>query len=726
MTNNYTQYRKGPDEKGVKSTDGRGNVYNYKPRNKRERSVRRQMIDRFRTMRDDYLRKEFLKDREYAQKDYRMWTPERDIDDYRANIALPDSLAIVQSYLQETINLQMRPMIEGVEYSDGDRASLSNIVLNHSMDRTDFDRTIMEGMNTKAIEGMAVYLEEWHLEVQTVKDLTSVSAEGELKYKEREIIRKDDSYTRLVSIDDCFIDPAAEFDYEAIDFFYREVLSHEEFMRIYGDKPGFKNQSKVIPAKHFMNEAGADQVNTSFFDVAEDIDRDEVEVLHYHNKEDDLYGALANSVVIRDDPLPTKHKELPFSLDTLIRIPGTMYGMGIPHIIRSTKEVRQGGLNMVVDRGTLHYSKMFLVNDLFDIDEEEATPRPNGFIHVNANGLPLNQAIQPLEYGDTPVSYYRLDDLMTQSERRATGIDENSQGVPQGGTATQAALLDEATQKRVGLYNQMSMISAIKRIGRLKYSNINFFYKQPRISRLVVDNEEKAKTDYRKIRVHDQEVQLVENKNSGGESTKSIKINPISGNSQFELNEAFSGFMEGDEDLVMTTTSGDTGSKAVKRSNFNEMMDRISANPLFVAHLDPQKTLKSYLKINDIDPRTMMRGDGMTDHEWANLADLENKMMAGSEDAKPVALAPTPDATEAHTLEHIRFTESEEFQNLPRAVQDSINAHILAEHAANPTTSGGEGLFQGPQGSSQTVAGGPATVSGNDVTQQLGQGGNGL
>src|SRR6185436_10019507 len=100
----------------MNNTDDNKNDF-YKPKNKAEREARRVVWDRYRAMRDDPIRKEEEKHWDEGDKAFMQYVPERDADDWRAHISLPDAFAAVQAHMQETIDRRGRPVLESVESS---------------------------------------------------------------------------------------------------------------------------------------------------------------------------------------------------------------------------------------------------------------------------------------------------------------------------------------------------------------------------------------------------------------------------------------------------------------------------------------------------------------------------------------------------------------------------------------------------------------------------------
>lgn len=670
---------------------GTGYQYTYKP-NKQARKLRSHIYDRFLRMRDDTLRKEAEMDWEQADKKMRMWRPERDPDDWRADIRLPDAFAAVQTHMQETIGMKIRPSLKPQEGSDTPLAFFGNGIMTHNMDRTGFDLEIMRAINCSASRGTAFTVEEYLYETRTVKDPVSV-VNGVLQYQDKEIIDKDDTFTLHVANERIYIDEAADRIELAEDYIHEERMRIDTFKTKYGNSDVYFDVDKVIPA-------GSISERTNFFDNADDsMDGDYVQVLRYYNKMTDTYAILANTVIICDQPIPFKHKELNVSVWNYYPVEGRIYGLGIPKIISPLQEEREAIRNLSLDRQKMHLNKMFLVSDLFDIDEDEATTRPHGFINVNSGGMPLDNVIRPLEYGDVPGSSIRMDDQLRDDEKRVTGIDDRSQGVNMGGTATEAAILTEQSQKRINLINTLTGMATIERIGKLKWSNIRFFYPAPRIERITQDNKEVEKKVYRKISVEGREFKIVENPQT---SKKELQMNEVTGTGSFDLDAAHATFFDniGDADIKIQWDVKATLPQAIRQSKLMEIFQAAVANPFVMKETNIRRAWKDVLMEHELDPRTWMTDKGMDEDDQMAKAQWENQIML-----KGLALDPTQDASEMHTMVHLWFTESQQYQDAIKenpAIDEIFKRHILGENENGP---GGQAAGQGTPAPGAGVSG---------------------
>lgn len=688
----------------VKSTEGDGHKYDYSPSNKKDRDARRRIFKRFCDMRDDPIRKEAEKEWDLGRKMYRMWAPEKDADDWGADVVLPDGFAAIQTHMQETIDARFRPMLEGVESSDEILANYNNLIFQHAMDTTEFDAETTKARRISAMCGTSFTREEYRYETREVMDPTSYK-DGKIQYTKKEIVDWDDVYTRSVRNENVYIDENADDMKYAVDWIYREVLDYDTFMAMYNGRPGFKDLDKVVPC-------GSLNSTVSFFQMAGDMTKDDVEVLHYENLLTDSYDVLANNVLVCTGPLPSKHKQLSLDVWQFYPVDGQIYGMGIPKIIYTLVEERRTNRNQRIDRGTLQNHKMFLLNDLFDLDDDDLTPKPHGIVRVNTNGLPISQAVMPLEYGDVPVSSIRMDEELLSDERRAHGMGE-SQNMEAGATATQAAILKEDTQRRIGLINTLVAWNTLIRLGKKKWSNILFFYPAGRTERVQEANKWHDKTVYRTIKTPGYQFKLYGDPEQG--QKLELGATEIQGKGRVKLDPTFARYMSDDMDVVMNAAAMAIISKAIKRQETNEMFDRVMNNPLIARYADGQKAFKRMLIINEEDPKEWMANDGMTDQDMRELAEKENMLFIDMERTQKIFMIPgTPGANEAHTEVHLAFTRTAAYEALSEPIKKAIANHILEENEKNPNTANVAELMGGgaPAGADGGAGGGLAVPPG--------------
>lgn len=679
------------------ATDDKDTPKRYVPTDK-EKEVLKLISDRFDVMSNDPRRKAAEKQWDMGDQMFLQWNGslDRDDDDWRAHVTLPDGFSAVQTHMQETIERRSRPVLKPVESSDEALQLFANSILNHNMDTTGYDYQDYLAKQTAAIRGTSFTLTYWRTDKREIKDLDSVDEDGSLTYKKKIQVDFDDDYTEWVDNQFIYLDPGASDQNSLRDMIHQEIMNWDDFQRDYKLRSDYINID-LVP------KAGSSAAETSFLQRATDVTDDDVQIDNYYSRALDVWYVRANGVIIRMTPLPWKHKELPISVHTHYNVPGSIYGLGIPYVIYSLTEERKSLRNLNLDRQHLNSDKMFLVNDTVDLDEEDIRTRPSGLVSVNTNGLRLGDTIMPLEYGDTPISYYKAEEMLLEDIRRAHGINDQLQGNNVGGTATEAAILKEVAQKRINLVNILSEMNTVIRTGRLKWSNIQFFYPAGRIAK-ITDPDAPAKRTKRTIRTTGRTFRVIKDADTG--KTK-LAYDDIDGESTFVLDRTMAKFMQNEFDITMSAQSGAVLSKPLKQAKTTEMFNMLNLNPQIAAVIDPVKSTKRYLEINDEDPRDWMRSNTMTDQEWRTLAMHENIVMA-----KGQMLDPTKNAPEIHTEVHLDYMNSDDYQlliaNNP-AIKDIFERHALGEHENNPATGS---IADAMNGATQALAGDDSLTGG--------------
>lgn len=698
----------------------------YNPKNKQEREVRRQTYYRYYQMRDNDWRSEAEREWEMADKEYQLWMSDEalssmttqgstgnqfsytyatqniaDPDETRSHLKLPDAFSAIQSHMQETVNRKSRPTLTATNSSEEPRQEFANSILNYNMNNTNFDyHWYMSGLGA-AIRGTSVLRDYYRVDRRWVNDIDDVDDDGNMTFKPRQITDFDDDMTEWIPNEFFYIDEKArQIDY-ADDAVYREIMNIRDFQRIYGGKNNFINQDLVT--------RGGETTTRSFFKLPKDITGNDVEVLHYYNRALDAYWVVANNVVIHYGPLPTKHKELPFAVRYYYRVPGRFWGMGIPRIIHMLAEERNSIRNMNMDRQHGQINQMFLHNNMYDIDEEDLIWRPGGLISIDTNGQPIDNAIKPLVLPDIPASYFKTDQIMIQDIGRAIGIDleKEQEASP---TATAAALKQENYLKRIVMIAQLDEMETIMRVGRLKWSNIQFFYPKGRMDTIYEDEEEKQQQVLKTITTEGKKFEI---KNVNG--TPTLSMEDIQGASELQINKKMAKYLEGNFDVSVDATQFQPVSRAVQQTKVTELYSLFIGNPNTAALMDIGKSMSRVLEVNDEKPKDWLAGFNQDPGTAMLAAETENRVMAASQ-----PLGPTPGATEEHTLVHIMFTQSQEYNTLVQThpeIRQIFANHIMGEHEANPATgSAGEAMSANGLGGNGT----PGAPPGNPAMQTPG------
>jgi hypothetical protein len=630
-----------------------------------EEEIRQRVYDRYKAMKDAETRGEAETEWDMGDKSYEAYVEAQDDDDYRTNINKPIAFSIIETELQETIDRRPRPLVKPREYSDNAKVQFINDALDYSFDIGNFDYQYYLAKKESLIRGTGFLFEYYREDSRVVSDMKMVKDEenpGEFKEEYNLIKRVDfeDVYAEYIPNEMIYVGPEGNHISKKADAIIREVIDIDAFRQKYDGRRGYVNIDKVV--------AGGDTSHYTFYSPDEDVTAHDVEVLHYYNRTLDRYDVVANDIPIRYGPNPNPHKEIPLVPIYCYKRPNRFYGFGIPKIIKSPVEERNTLSNLRLDYQKMGINKMFFYDETVELDELDLVTRPHGGVPVSTNGRPVRDVIQWMEYGDVKPSSYREEEILIEDIRRATGIDDRVQGVNAGGTATEAAILKESSMKRINAKETLNEMDGLIRLGRLRLENIRFYYTIPKITRIVEANgEEKVTRKPKEIRVEGKTYSFDEQGNLQMAQTEGYSFFEVKGKAKALFNDM------AEYDIEMEAGSSGELSKPLKQQKVAEMVDRITANPMFMKYLEPRKALQRYISVNDEDSREWVKKEYDT-VDMQMQAEMENRVMASG-----YPLPPTPGADETHTIIHIMHTKTADYQQYPEELQSVYEAHIMGE-----------------------------------------------
>lgn len=666
---------------------------NYKP-TEAEYDEIRQVYDRFQDMKA--ARAPFEKDWEKAEKNYMGYRPTKDADDWSSDIFVPLTSSIVEAELSEIVTQSLKPMIVERGSEDTPKAMVMRHLFDYSWDIGKADVEMFDILKSALIKGTGIG-QEYYLKqprkIRTLKD-------G--KITEEEVMEYDDCYLEAVKLEDFYPDDKGRGffgPHGCRDAIRRHIMHIDDFKNYFTGKWDPQNRARFV-------QPGGDTNYFEFYKPPEGIRKDkDVEVLWYWNKPEDKLIVVANDVRVVSMPLPYKHKQLPFARAVDIKDIHQFYGRGEPKLLESIQEELNILRRQILDRNHLDIDKPMLVSDKLTLDAEDSIAEPHKMIPVSD----VNQ-VKPLEYGDISASAFRSIEMLQEDAIRSTGMDVRMQSVSPSArtTATEAAILKEATLRRLQLKIWMLKRDFLVDIGRLRVSNIIQFYPQPKMERIVGErgseyykqNVEKARSEgnlvetktgayqkkYRNIRLKDTAIDM-----SGG----MMKEIPAKGYTFFEAKPDFFLPTHGGFDIRYEATSDIPLSKPLMIQQKSEMYDRLANNP----QVDPWVLAKRYLETNDEIPddfKMKQQGqdadvptpDSEMLQQLVELAGQENEqMMAGNQ------VPPTPYSSPAHTEIHIEFMNGEDFKKFAdEETVQNFSDHITGELMAQGARGGQSGV----------------------------------
>jgi len=475
-------------------------------------------------------------------------------------------------------------------------------------------------------------------------DVDKMSDEEKEKLQNREKLFEEDvlyDYDDIafepVKIQEIFVDPSARnlhgTSYEAQYIIRRMLPSLAQFKAMYSADPDAKNVNKVRPVSHYIGE------ETEFFEPPTDVDNDEyVEVLHYYNKAEDKYVVVANDVLIKDMPLPYKHKQLPFIKIDAYEVPHQFYGMGIPDKLMNIQGEEEILKNLVYDR--LHITANPIVKVKKSIYGEFSkayqTAEPGLMIPVNQQ-----DDVEPLEYQTMNFDMFRGIDALNRDAVLATQIDPIQMGVNQKYVSATTSMLTKEQMDTYILSLVETWTEPLNTAAKQIISLMEQFYTVPRV-------EAAGKTAKNKrVRLADIEI-----------NPKTLEVTEKRGKyTDLEISEEYFN-INGDWDVEVDSESVEVQSKAIEMQKSQAAIAQLA--PFMV---DPQntqatmqhptpwvdgpKTLEWYMETNNI-PRELMAVLAEDEDISIERAELQGKKMLGGDIVPGI-----PGESEVHKKVHV-------------------------------------------------------------------------
>jgi len=693
----------------------------YKPSEK-EHGLLRFVYQRYSDMKATRSKFEPIWDRH--EKQWEAWRPPKNINDWQSNIVPPFTTSIVEAELSELIDQTLRPKASARGPEDKPKATVINHVMEYTWEVGDGDIELYKAIKDALVLGTGIVQEYYWKDARQVRVLVKYDPEkGVEEYEEKEINDFDDVYMEAVKLQDFFIDESARSinrgPYKANDCIRRYILDFEKFKTVYKGKifDPLDNAKYVKP--------GGDTNYYEFYQPPKGINQKEIEVLWYWSRNPDKLVITANDVVLRNSPNPYNHKQLPFAQALDVMRPHQFYHKGEPELLESIQDELTTIRRQRIDRSHLDIDKVFLVSNREVLTDQDLITAPHKPIYVDD---PMG-SIKPLEYSATPQSAYLEEDRLKEDGERVTGMDVRSQSVRASGSATEAAILKEATLRRLRLKIWLLSRTLLMEQSRLRVANIIQHYSQPKLQSILGAKEPElanaiAAGNVRSINGQ----QFIEQPRTI--RTTNIELTRVGEGGIEERDNKGENFFDvlpedvipikGAFDLKLSAEPTFPVSKPLLQQKVNELFQ----HPIIQAAvqqglLDLKKTASKMLEINDFDPddfEVREEPEAAIDPEqMIRMAMTENEqMMEGDE------MPGTPFATSDHTEIHLNFMGSEDFKKAFRTNPGIVNLfvrHILFEEAAQqerqnqpagqpgtPTPPGGAGSTAGGVGASEAAA----------------------
>lgn len=182
---------------------------------------------------------------------------------------------------------------------------------------------------------------------------------------------------------------------------------------------------------------------------------------------DEVVVAIAGrSVLLRAERNPFSHGEKPFVRIVDHLVPHEFWGIGELEPLEGIQDTLNALWNSRIDNVKMVLNAMFAVSDEYLVDKRDLVTRPGGVVRFK-EGIPLNQAFQRIDLGETTNSAYTEAAEIERFSEKVSGVSAYQMGMDSPAlnrTATGVALISEQGNTRFAHKTKIAELTGLRRL----------------------------------------------------------------------------------------------------------------------------------------------------------------------------------------------------------------------------------------------------------------------
>jgi len=272
-------------------------------------------------------------------------------------------IATVAAWISASIGVDFSAFDEDEEL-DSTMSKVIDDVYTWSLERESFDMKELSAYMALAIDGTSCLHEEIACDRRVVKDIQSIDFEtGKIKWEEVERTIFKGCRADNVPIDEMYLGDVFEPDIQQQPFIIRRKLTTHENASRFFDK--YDNWDKVNPGTGFFLSNEGTLTDNEIESI--DPDDNNVEVIWYYDKYEDIFSIVVQGVLLTDPeyPFPFPHKEYPFvwQIGEPFGDERFAYGNAIPNVNRDDQLLTNDLWRLFIDATKLKIMPPLITDD---------------------------------------------------------------------------------------------------------------------------------------------------------------------------------------------------------------------------------------------------------------------------------------------------------------------------------------------------------------------------
>jgi hypothetical protein len=436
--------------------------------------------------------------REYYRM-YRSWVEKRPQGEWRSRVWIPISFYVIETIMPRLVAQLPRINVYPVGPEDEKPAKSMETLLEWATDRSGLYLELTKALKSALLYGTGIlktfYDERIEYEIRRQPEMQPVFQEVPTGYADLDgnpiteqveggqvptgnfttvrvpYVSYQGPAAQAVDIDDFFVDPIADSVESArwvIHRVYRDLAHIEEmFERGIYKRPPRELWTSFIQ-RHAMLERQASVGLGGGFQETET--RGLVPLLEVWT--DDFVVVVAGeetgNVLLRAERNPYAHGEKPFIRVVDHLVPHEFWGIGELEPLEGIQRSINAIWNSRIDNVKMVLNTMFAAVMDYVVDISDLRSRPGGIIRVR-EGMPIDQVVRPIEFGEVTGSAYNELAEMERMSEKVSGVSpyQTGQDSPNyNRTATGIALISEQGNTRFSHKVKIAELTGIKKLAK--------------------------------------------------------------------------------------------------------------------------------------------------------------------------------------------------------------------------------------------------------------------
>jgi hypothetical protein len=433
-----------------------------------------------------------------------------------SNIFLNFTRNLIIAYLAKVAMSPVEPKIKAVNrkthITNQTFSDLLKELNRYSLNEENADAKFLATALEATVKGTAIVYEGYKKTTRKKKVPLSYNAEtGKVITRDMEVTDFDNCYQELLNLEDFYIaNPFTPNLQDQPFVIWKKITTYYEASTELGRYGSWKY---VQPGSfQFLGDP------TTFYneEMNVELQPNQVQIIKYFNRRENLYIIMANNVVMYEGPFPWAHGKYPFAKYIFEPFGNNFFwGAGAPFKFMGEQDTENTFVNMMVDKTYGSLLPYGLSSDLDDLIEDD-TLAPNKIRKVGDINKWKFDTLPGIEAGEANM-FQTFMNLIRENSGLGGAADQFS---PKGGRLNvRQVLLKNQEQIQKIQFNIQYLEDGERDRTELRLKNICQFYSIPKIEKITGKNgKEVEELVYREIVLHDADLQ------QGKKGTKIIKL----------------------------------------------------------------------------------------------------------------------------------------------------------------------------------------------------------